>query len=64
LDIEEVKWFSIFKIQEKIASDWVGADGRVILVGDSCHTHSPGGGLGMQAGKHLFRVDAIPCFEL
>ncbi|GAB5588214.1 hypothetical protein Unana1_03114 [Umbelopsis nana] len=50
LEIGEVKWFSIFKIQEKIASDWTAADGRVILVGDACHTHSPGGGLGMQAG--------------
>ncbi|KAI9284051.1 FAD binding domain-containing protein [Umbelopsis sp. AD052] len=50
LEIGEVKWFSIFKIQEKISADWFAADGRVILVGDACHTHSPGGGLGMQAG--------------
>ncbi|CAO3691276.1 unnamed protein product [Umbelopsis ramanniana] len=49
-EIGEVKWFSIFKIQEKISADWFAADGRVILVGDACHTHSPGGGLGMQAG--------------
>jgi 2-polyprenyl-6-methoxyphenol hydroxylase-like FAD-dependent oxidoreductase len=53
-EIGEVKWFSIFKIQEKISADWFAADGRVILVGDACHTHSPGGGLGMQAGMNLF----------
>ncbi|KAG2178803.1 hypothetical protein INT43_001649 [Umbelopsis isabellina] len=49
VEIGEVKWFSIFKIQEKIATEWTAADGRVILLGDACHTHSPGGGLGMQA---------------
>lgn len=53
-EIGEVKWFSIFKIQEKISADWFAADGRVILVGDACHTHSPGGGLGMQAGMNFF----------
>jgi len=42
------EWLSHFSINERVASrNYVG---RVFLVGDACHIHSPAGGQGMNTG--------------
>ncbi len=42
------EWLSHFNINERVASrNYVG---RIFLVGDACHIHSPAGGQGMNTG--------------
>ncbi|KFZ11218.1 hypothetical protein V502_07670 [Pseudogymnoascus sp. VKM F-4520 (FW-2644)] len=43
---ERVEWFSVYPIGQGIASKYT-LDHRVFLGGDSCHTHSPKAGQGM-----------------
>lgn len=63
------EWLSHFNINERIASrNYVG---RVFLVGDACHIHSPAGGQGMNTGiqdafnlgwkfKYMLQEDSDP----
>jgi 2-polyprenyl-6-methoxyphenol hydroxylase-like FAD-dependent oxidoreductase len=46
--VTEVIWGSRFRIQERVADRY--RNGRVLLAGDSAHTHSPAGGQGMNLG--------------
>lgn len=46
--IKNPQWLSNFKINERVATEWV--KGRVILLGDAAHIHSPAGGQGMNTG--------------
>jgi 2-polyprenyl-6-methoxyphenol hydroxylase-like FAD-dependent oxidoreductase len=46
--VTEVIWGSRFRIHERVAASY--RNGRVILAGDSAHTHSPAGGQGMNLG--------------
>ena len=41
-------WLSAFKINERKVSDY--RVGRVFVVGDAAHVHSPAGGQGMNTG--------------
>src|SRR2546430_15937878 len=43
--VTEVIWGSRFRIHERVADQYRA--GRVLLAGDSAHTHSPAGGQGM-----------------
>lgn len=44
----DCEWLSHFNINERVASrNYVG---RIFLVGDACHIHSPAGGQGMNTG--------------
>ena len=48
LRIEEVKWFSTYRVHHRVADAF--RKGRAFLVGDAAHIHSPVGGQGMNTG--------------
>jgi phenol 2-monooxygenase len=52
-DVKEVAWWSVYEIGQRLCDTFDDASGsetlvpRVFLLGDSCHTHSPKAGQGM-----------------
>ncbi|OTG83676.1 FAD-dependent monooxygenase [Acinetobacter sp. ANC 4648] len=48
ISIEKVNWFSTYHVHHRIVSDY--HVGRVFLVGDAAHLHSPVGAQGMNTG--------------
>lgn len=46
--VENVRWISKFSSYESVAEKY--NKGNIFLVGDSAHTHSPAGGMGMNLG--------------
>lgn len=53
LRIDKVNWFSTYRVHHRVADAF--RRGRVFLLGDAAHIHSPAGGQGMNTGI----VDAI-----
>ena len=51
--VREVVWSSRFRVHHRLASTY--RDGRILLMGDAAHVHSPAGGQGMNTGL----VDAV-----
>lgn len=51
--VRKITWASRFRVQHRLASSY--RDGRILLMGDAAHVHSPAGGQGMNAGL----VDAM-----
>ena len=51
--IKEIGWSSRFRVHHRLASSY--RDGRILVMGDAAHVHSPAGGQGMNTGL----VDAI-----
>lgn len=47
LEIAKTAWWSAYTIGQRVASSFDALDRRVFLAGDSCHTHSPKAGQGM-----------------
>ncbi|RDB28278.1 Phenol 2-monooxygenase [Hypsizygus marmoreus] len=48
IEFKEVFWHTIFSVPQKVASSYSLRD-RIFIVGDACHTHSPGAGQGANA---------------
>ncbi len=46
--IEKVNWFSTYRVHHRVADHF--AKGRIFLLGDAAHIHSPAGGQGMNTG--------------
>jgi len=46
--IEKLKWFSTYRVHHRVASHF--QNGRVFILGDASHIHSPLGGQGMNTG--------------
>lgn len=46
--VDEVNWFSTYRVHHRVAESF--RVGRVFLVGDAGHIHSPAGGQGMNTG--------------
>ena len=51
--VRKISWSSLFRVHHRLASSY--RDGRILLIGDAAHVHSPAGGQGMNAGL----VDAM-----
>jgi 2-polyprenyl-6-methoxyphenol hydroxylase-like FAD-dependent oxidoreductase len=48
LEVDKVNWFSTYKVHHRLTERF--RDGRVFLLGDAAHIHSPAGGQGMNTG--------------
>jgi 2-polyprenyl-6-methoxyphenol hydroxylase-like FAD-dependent oxidoreductase len=46
--VREILWGSRFRVQHRLASSY--REGRILLMGDAAHVHSPAGGQGMNTG--------------
>ncbi|GGN98342.1 FAD-dependent monooxygenase [Saccharibacillus kuerlensis] len=48
IEVRKVDWFSTYKVHHRVAERF--RDGRIFLLGDAGHIHSPAGGQGMNTG--------------
>ncbi|MBP5126121.1 FAD-dependent oxidoreductase [Pseudomonas protegens] len=48
VEVAQVNWFSTYKVHHRVAEQF--RTGRVFLLGDAAHVHSPAGGQGMNTG--------------
>lgn len=46
-EVPYVNWWTCYEVGQRCTESMEGYDGRVLIAGDACHTHSPKGGQGM-----------------
>ncbi|CAE6482403.1 unnamed protein product [Rhizoctonia solani] len=49
VDFKRVDWSGVYVIGQRLASRYQDQSGRIFILGDACHTHSPHAGQGMNA---------------
>ncbi|CAE7137395.1 unnamed protein product, partial [Rhizoctonia solani] len=49
IDFKQLEWSGVYVIGQRLASSYQDKSGRVFILGDACHTHSPHAGQGMNA---------------
>ncbi|CAE6464650.1 hypothetical protein ACGC1H_006039 [Rhizoctonia solani] len=49
VDFKGLDWSGVYVIGQRLASRYQDQSGRVFILGDACHTHSPHAGQGMNA---------------
>ncbi|CCO37764.1 hypothetical protein BN14_11924 [Rhizoctonia solani AG-1 IB] len=49
IEFRRVDWSGVYVVGQRLASKYQDENGRVFIVGDACHTHSPHAGQGMNA---------------
>ncbi|CCO32415.1 Phenol 2-monooxygenase [Rhizoctonia solani AG-1 IB] len=49
IEFRRVDWSGVYVVGQRLASKYQDENGRVYIVGDACHTHSPHAGQGMNA---------------
>ncbi|ESK88511.1 pentachlorophenol 4-monooxygenase [Moniliophthora roreri MCA 2997] len=52
LEFEDMQWFTIYGIGQRIARSFSDVGNGVFLAGDACHTHSSGSAQGLNTGIH------------
>lgn len=52
LEFEDVEWWTVYSVGQRLADTYSGIKERIFLAGDAAHTHSSAAAQGMNTGLH------------